>query len=217
MSTGYGNDYYSTGDYNGSMPMAVPAGKDHYSDHYGDYYSVGGNRSHGAYSVSPPESEAAGSSTTASGGLSYSTPSGYASSAYSSSAAYGGYDSYASSSQGDYDSAGSASGLDFNEYVQDRFDQVRDQSALDNCTVTQAKVSGGLNAKQRELLDLQKKAQARLAKSRARFADGMQSVYEVRDDLEWTQKTLSSIQSKASKKHPKQYKKARERYPSPDY
>jgi hypothetical protein len=48
-----------------------------------------------------------------------------------------------------------------------------------------------LNAKHHELLDLQKKAQARLAKTRARYAEGMAAAYEVRDDLEWTQKTLS--------------------------
>jgi hypothetical protein len=51
--------------------------------------------------------------------------------------------------------------------------------------------SGHLNAKQRELLELQAKAQARLAKARARFADGMQDAREVRADLEWTQKKVS--------------------------
>ncbi len=51
--------------------------------------------------------------------------------------------------------------------------------------------SGKLNAKHRELLELQKKAQARLAKSRARFAEGLQDAREVRADLEWTQKKVS--------------------------
>lgn len=218
MSSAYGSEYYPA---SGALPMAVPMGKDGHMDHYGGYYA-GGDRGHGAYSVSPPESEAAGSSSAASAGLaSYSSGSGYSSSAmYSSAAGYGdasGYASYAASSHGDYESAASASGVDFNEYVQERFDEVRNPVVMDNCTVTQAKVSGGLNAKHRELLDLQKKAQARLAKSRARYTEGMAAAYEVREDLEWTQKTLSSIQSKASKKHSKEYKKARERYPSPDY
>lgn len=51
--------------------------------------------------------------------------------------------------------------------------------------------SGKLNAKQREILELQAKAQARLAKSRARFAEGMQDAKEVKRDLEWTQKRVS--------------------------
>jgi hypothetical protein len=140
MSSAYGSEYYSSG----AMPMAVPMGKDGHMDQYGGYYAVGGG-GHGAYSVSPPESEAAGSSSAASAGLaSYSSGSGYSSSAmYSSAAGYGdasGYASYAASSQGDYDSAASASGGDFNEYVQERFDGVRNPTALDNCTVTQAKV-----------------------------------------------------------------------------
>ncbi len=51
--------------------------------------------------------------------------------------------------------------------------------------------SGLLNNKQRELLELQKQAQARLAKTRARFAEGLQDAREVRADLEWTQKKVS--------------------------
>jgi hypothetical protein len=51
--------------------------------------------------------------------------------------------------------------------------------------------SGHLNAKHRELLELQAKAQARLAKARTRFAEGMQDAQQVRADLEWTQKKVS--------------------------
>lgn len=51
--------------------------------------------------------------------------------------------------------------------------------------------SGTLNAKHRELLELQAKAQARLAKSRARFADGVRDAQEVRTNLEWTSKKVS--------------------------
>jgi biogenesis of lysosome-related organelles complex 1 subunit KXD1 len=54
-----------------------------------------------------------------------------------------------------------------------------------------ANSSGTLNAKHRELLELQAKAQARLAKSRARFADGVRDAQEVRTNLEWTSKKVS--------------------------
>ncbi len=44
-----------------------------------------------------------------------------------------------------------------------------------------------LKGKHLELLAMKEKAQARLAKSRARFAEGLQDAQEVRADLEWTQ------------------------------
>ena len=38
---------------------------------------------------------------------------------------------------------------------------------------------------------MQKKAQARLAKSRARLEEGLQEAQEVRETLEWTQKKVT--------------------------
>lgn len=58
-------------------------------------------------------------------------------------------------------------------------------------SLTRNHSSGKLNAKQRELMDLQKQAQARLARTRERFAEGMRDAREVRGDLEWTQKKVS--------------------------
>lgn len=53
--------------------------------------------------------------------------------------------------------------------------------------------SGKLNAKHRELLDLQAKAQARLAKTRERFNEGYRDAQDVRNNLEWTQKKVSYV------------------------
>lgn len=64
-------------------------------------------------------------------------------------------------------------------------------TAYGNLPLIRTRRSGHLNAKQRELMELQAKAQARLAKARARFADGMNDAREVRADLEWTQKKVS--------------------------
>ncbi len=50
--------------------------------------------------------------------------------------------------------------------------------------------SGELNAKNRELMELQALAQRRLKTSRANFADGMKAAKEVKKDLEWTQKRV---------------------------
>jgi biogenesis of lysosome-related organelles complex 1 subunit KXD1 len=51
--------------------------------------------------------------------------------------------------------------------------------------------SGELNAKHRELLELQALAQRRLKGTRANFADGMRAAKEVKRDLDWTQKRVS--------------------------
>ena len=51
--------------------------------------------------------------------------------------------------------------------------------------------SGELNAKHRELLELQALAQSRLKGTRANFADGMKAAKEVKRDLEWTQKRVT--------------------------
>ncbi|KAK0704796.1 hypothetical protein B0H67DRAFT_360484 [Lasiosphaeris hirsuta] len=195
MSSPYSTQYYGASD-----ALPIPAGKGQYQYQYPTYYTSGES----TYSVSPPEDLDA-SLSSESGMVSYGN------SNYSLSTP-----SYAGSSQGEYDSTGSASGIDLNEYMQNRFADSFNPIPLDNCTVKQAQTSGHLNAKQRELLELQAKAQARLAKSRARFAQGLEDAREVRNDLEWTQKKVTSLKSKASKKHSKEYNKARARYPSPD-
>ncbi|PHH83817.1 hypothetical protein CDD82_6 [Ophiocordyceps australis] len=153
---------YSAAPY--SMPMAVPP--------KGNQYPTLTQ-----YSLSPPESE--DSITSASGVASYSN-SGFSASC----------SSYMGSSSADFDSSGSASGVDFQEYMQERFANSFNPIPLDRSMAVQAQTSGKLNAKHRELLDLQKQAQARLAKTRERFQDGMRDAREVRADLEWTQKKV---------------------------
>lgn len=51
--------------------------------------------------------------------------------------------------------------------------------------------SGQLNAKQRELAELQALAQRRLKSARVNFAEGMEAAKETRRDLDYTQKKLS--------------------------
>lgn len=51
--------------------------------------------------------------------------------------------------------------------------------------------SGELNAKQRELAELQALAQRRLKATRANIADGMKAAKEVKKDLAWTQKKVT--------------------------
>ncbi|KAK6065889.1 Biogenesis of lysosome-related organelles complex 1 subunit KXD1 [Seiridium cupressi] len=183
---------YSSQYYTHAVPIPAKG------EQYPSYYHSSGS----AYSVSPPEDhDASVTSGAASYGNSYSV----------------GDSTYDASSSGDWDSSVSASGVDFNDYIQDRFAQSFDPIPLDRSLAVQAQTSGQMNNKHRELLELQAKAQARLAKSRARFAEGVQDAQEVRANLEWTSKKVSSMKTKASRKHSKEYKKARERYPSPEF
>ncbi|CAN8104613.1 unnamed protein product [Discula destructiva] len=189
------SSYSPTQFYSSTLPMPVPGKGQHPS-----YYQTDST-----YSVSPPEVDVSVSS--GSGVPSYSSHSGYSTASYA-----------GSTHSGDYESDGhrSASGVDFNEYMHEHLASSFDPLGLDKAVATQAQTSGRLNAKHRELLELQKQAQARLARSRARFAEGMDDAREVRQNLEWTQKKVSSLKTKASKKHGKEYSKARARYPSPD-
>jgi len=169
------------------------------------YYSTA--QSQYAYrttSVSPPER--AESSTTS--GMHSAVPS-YSNSATSS--------SYAGSAS-DYESSGSsAGGVDLHDYIADRFTGAFDPLPLDHSLATQAQTSGKLNAKHRELMDLQALAQRRLASTRANFADGMRAAKDVKRDLDWTQKRVTALKSKAERKHPTEYRNAKNRYPSPEY
>lgn len=192
MASYYSQNYYQTT----SLPIAVPS-----KPQSTQYYTP---HNHG-YAVSPPE--AADSVTTGSGV----TPS-YGHSAYSATSS-----SYAGSASGEYDSTSSANGVDLQEYMQDRFTGAFDPLPLDRTLAVQAQTSGLLNAKHREVLELQQLAQQRLAKTRARLTEGYQDAKEVKRNLEWTQKRVSTMKTKASRKHPKEYKEARARYPSPEY
>ncbi|KAI0205728.1 hypothetical protein F4808DRAFT_242829 [Astrocystis sublimbata] len=215
----YSSQYYTSG-------VPIPSPKDVDTSYT---YPYGYNAS--SYGISPPET--ADPSVVSSGGATYSYGGSSNSSHHhhhhhsssthvsSGSSAYGGVGGGVGGDDCNYyyggDSTASASGVDFNEYMQDRFANAFDPLPLDRSLVTQAQTSGTLNAKHRELMELQAKAQARLAKSRARFADGVRDAHEVRTNLEWTSKKVSSMKKKAEKKHSKEYQKARARYPSPEY
>lgn len=66
----------------------------------------------------------------------------------------------------------------------------RDEIGVSRLLLLRFYRSGELNAKNRELLELQTLAQRRLKNSRANFADGMKAAKEVKKDLEWTQKRV---------------------------
>jgi hypothetical protein len=51
--------------------------------------------------------------------------------------------------------------------------------------------SGQLNAKQRELAELQALAQRRIKGARTNFSEGMDAAREVRRDIDYTQKKIS--------------------------
>ncbi|KAI1475088.1 hypothetical protein K445DRAFT_129188 [Daldinia sp. EC12] len=188
----YSTQYYT--------PAAVPIPSK--ADQYQQYYQSGGSN----YSVSPSEDDQRERDASVTSGVpSYGNSSNAASYATS----------YTSGDYGDgTQSGGSVNGVDFNDYMQNRFDESFDPIPLDRSLARQAQTSGQLNNKHRELLEMQAKAQARLAKSRARFQQGLNDAREVHADLEWTSKKVSSLKKKAEKHHAKEYQKACGMYPS---
>ncbi|KAK5245939.1 hypothetical protein LTR40_012088 [Exophiala xenobiotica] len=90
------------------------------------------------------------------------------------------------------------------EKMNTAFDPIR----MDRSLVNQAQTSGELNAKQRELQELQALARRRLKSARVNFAEGVETAREVRRDIEYSSKKMESMKSKAEKKHPEAYAKA---------
>ncbi|KAK3170780.1 hypothetical protein OEA41_002862 [Lepraria neglecta] len=112
---------------------------------------------------------------------------------------------------------GGAPSIDLVELLNDKLSMTVDREPLDRSLAKQAQTSGELNAKNRELMELQALAQRRLKNNRANFADGMKAAKEVKKDLEWTQKRVSNLKTKTERKYPKEYRKASQRYPSPEH
>jgi len=132
----------------------------------------------------------------------------------------GSYSAVSSNSDHDNSSSTGAAGLDLLDYMHDRLSSTIDPMPLDRGLATQAQVyvilalnsfllqsasvtqpwirwanvnhrSGEMNAKTRELLELQALAKARLRSTKANFADGVRAAKEVQKDLEWTQKRVT--------------------------
>ncbi|OOF99941.1 hypothetical protein ASPCADRAFT_203824 [Aspergillus carbonarius ITEM 5010] len=114
---------------------------------------------------------------------------------------------------GDYESSSvSYSGVDVVDILNDRMQDIFDPTPLDKGLAMQAQASGQLNAKQRELLELQALAQRRLKGVRATFNDGIKVARETKRDLEWTQKRVNALKSKAEKAFPDEYRRAATKY-----
>ncbi|KAK3671817.1 hypothetical protein LTR78_008362 [Recurvomyces mirabilis] len=111
-----------------------------------------------------------------------------------------------------------ATSVDLLDYMNDRLSQAYNPLPMDQNLVKQAQMSGELNAKNREILALQAQARARLAKTRANFAEDMRAAKDVQRDLEWTQNKVHALNARAARKYPDQYRAANARYPAPvDY
>ncbi|GAB7366661.1 hypothetical protein MBLNU230_g8644t1 [Neophaeotheca triangularis] len=184
--------YYQTQP-TGSLPISVPGKSPQHG--YNVRHHARNSSAYSQLSASPPERP---ESVSSSGAGLYSAPTS----------------SYAGSTS-DYDSPSGAANVDLLDYMSGRLSQAYDPNPMDRNLAKQAQMSGQLNAKNRELLTLQAEAKARLAKTRANFADGMKAAKEVQRDLEWTQKKVHAINQRAAYKYPEQYRAANQRYPAP--
>ncbi|KAL4810042.1 hypothetical protein BDV18DRAFT_130177 [Aspergillus unguis] len=125
----------------------------------------------------------------------------------------GGFSYSTGSASGDYESSsGSFSSVDVVDVLNDRLQNAFDPTPLDKGLARQAQTSGQLNAKQHELLELQALAQRRLKGVRTNLADGMKVARETKRDLEWTQKRVNALKTKAEGLHPEEYRRASKRY-----
>ncbi|KAF2227952.1 hypothetical protein BDZ85DRAFT_255160 [Elsinoe ampelina] len=124
-----------------------------------------------------------------------------------------------SASSSDYDTSSTGgSSVDLLEYMSDRLSSTIDPTPLDRSLATQAQTSGALNAKQRELLELQALAQRRLAAAQTNFRDGLKAARDVQRELAWTQGRVTALNQRAAQKYPLQYRAASAKYSSPlDY
>ncbi|KAF3917579.1 hypothetical protein AA313_de0203763 [Arthrobotrys entomopaga] len=126
--------------------------------------------------------------------------------------------SYAGSAADEFDVDGGMATEDLVGVLTERLVAAFDPIPLDRSLVVQAQTSGMLNAKNRELMELQALAAKRLTETRANFLDGMRVAKQVKNDLEWLQKKTDALKVKAEQRYPVEYNMARERYPGPaDY
>ncbi|KAK7552660.1 hypothetical protein IWX49DRAFT_121835 [Phyllosticta citricarpa] len=198
---------------NPSMPLAMPSKRS--SPNHAPHHSHHHHPSHNPYAVSPPETA---DSVTTGGPPSYDPTATGASSSYAGSE----YEASGPVGGGGYGAAGTGSsaareagGVDLLDYMGERLNGAFDVLGLERSVQMQCQTSGELNAKTRELMHLQALARQRLAATSRNFAEGMKAAKEVQRDLEWTQKRVSSINQRAARKYPNEYKMASERYPAP--
>ncbi|EEP82379.1 conserved hypothetical protein [Uncinocarpus reesii 1704] len=116
-------------------------------------------------------------------------------------------------SASDFDVSSSGySGVDVIDTLNDRMSNVFDPTRLDKSIAKQTQLSGQLNAKQRELQELQALMQRRIKGARSNFAEGIKAAKETKSDLEWTQKRISSMKVKAERNLPSEYRLASSKY-----
>ncbi|KAK9324234.1 hypothetical protein V1517DRAFT_318053 [Lipomyces orientalis] len=99
------------------------------------------------------------------------------------------------------------------DYVTDKILKAFDAMLLDRAVVVQAQSSGLLNAKARELQQLQELAGTRLQQTRLSYTEGMKVVREVQKDLKWVQRHVDVVKKKISTMYPEEYTEARELIP----
>ncbi|KAK8183259.1 hypothetical protein IWZ00DRAFT_373909 [Phyllosticta capitalensis] len=205
---------------NPSMPLAMPSKRSspHHVPHA--HHSAHAHaHAHHPYAVSPPETA---DTVTTGGPPSYDPTATGASSSYAGSEYEAGGPIGVGGGAGAGGSGGAAAAaaretasVDLLDYMGERLNGAFDVLGLERSVQMQCQTSGELNAKTRELLHLQALARQRLAATSRNFAEGMKAAKEVQRDLEWTQKRVSSINQRAARKYPTEYKMASERYPAP--
>ncbi|KAK5069815.1 hypothetical protein LTR64_008002 [Lithohypha guttulata] len=100
-------------------------------------------------------------------------------------------------------------GIDVMDELSERMNTVFDPMKMDRSIARQAQTSGELNAKQRELADLQAQMQRRIKKTRVNFDTTLSNVEEARSDLKYSKEKIAAMKARAMKEDPDAYESAR--------
>jgi len=97
------------------------------------------------------------------------------------------------------------------EYLTDTLMSAMDPSQLDRVIVIQAQTSGMVNAKSKEILQLQEEATRRLEQLKLSFAKGVKVAKQVEKDLEWAHRHTQALIKKTRLNHPIEFAQAEEK------
>jgi hypothetical protein len=134
----------------------------------------------------------------------------------------GDYDELADGSESLSSYAGSGEDLTDEEaspvsYLDEAFANAFDPNKLDRAIAIQAQTSGLLNAKSKEIQNLQAEVVERLNELKTVFAEGMKNAKNVQKDLDWIHKRVKQLSREAKAKYPIEYTKAKEEQESNGY
>ncbi|RMZ87346.1 hypothetical protein DV736_g5427, partial [Chaetothyriales sp. CBS 134916] len=102
-------------------------------------------------------------------------------------------------------------GVDVVDMLSERMDRAFNPIRMDKSLARQAQDSGRLNAKERELAELEALAKRRLKTARVNFAQSQEDAREIRRDLDYCKRKTDNMTEKVARRHGDAHSKAKSR------